>query len=178
MFSQINVAITNFKMEKRPGIKLKPTLGDIILELIGYLSLFTLWYLIAINYYKLPETIPAHYNAAGNADSFGGKETIFALPIIATILFIGMTILNRFPHIFNYPVKITEENAFRQYSNANRMLRYLKFIIVVIFGVITFKTIPNSAGTSDGLGEWFLPLILGFIFIPVIYYVVQAFRKA
>lgn len=165
-------------MEKRPRIKLITTLGDIILELIGYLSLFTLWYLVTINYYKLPETIPVHYNAAGNADNFGGKETILALPIIATILFIGMTILNRFPHIFNYPVRITEENAFRQYENASCMIRYLKFIVVVIFGVITFKAIPNSAGTSDGLGEWFFPLTLGFIFIPVIYYVAQAFRKA
>lgn len=165
-------------MEKRPRIKLIPTLGDIILEFIGYLSLFFLWYPIAINYNTLPETIPVHYNAAGNADSFGGKETILALPIIATILFIGMTILNRFPHTFNYPVRITEENAFRQYANASRMIRYLKCIIVVIFGVITFKTIPNSAGTSDGLGEWFFPLTLGFIVIPVIYYVAQGFRKA
>ncbi|WP_343565151.1 DUF1648 domain-containing protein [Sphingobacterium sp.] len=165
-------------MEERPQIQPELTLGDKILELVGYLSLFALWYLIAINYNKLPETIPVHYDAAGKADNFGGKETILALPLLATILFIGMTILNRFPHIFNYSVKITAENAFRQYTNACRLIRYLKFIIVVILAVITFKTIPNSAGTSAGLGEWFFPLTLGFIFIPVIYYVAQGFRKA
>lgn len=71
---------------------------------------------------------------------------------------IGMTIVNRFPHLFNYPVKITKENAFRQYANASRMMRYLKFISVVILGVISFKTIPNAAGTSDELGEWFFIL--------------------
>ena len=57
------------------------------------------------------------------------------------------------------------------------MMRYLKFIIVVILDVISFKTIPNAAGTSDELGEWFFPLTMGFIFIPMIYYVLKAFRE-
>ena len=88
-------------MEKRLRIKLIPTLGNKILELMGCLSLFALWYLMAVNYDKLPETIPVHYNTSGKADNFGGKETILALPVIATILFVGMTIVNRFPHLFN-----------------------------------------------------------------------------
>jgi uncharacterized membrane protein len=177
LLSQIETIDTGFKMEQRPQIVLKATLGDKILESLGWLTLFLLWCLIFVNYNKLPAIIPVHYNTLGKADNFGGKETVLFLPVIATVIFIGMTILTRFPHIFNYPVKITEDNAFRQYTDACRLILYLKFIIVVIFGIVTFKTIPNTAGTSDGLGAWFLPLTLGCIAIPVIYYVVQSFRK-
>ncbi|MFM7765447.1 MAG: DUF1648 domain-containing protein, partial [Sphingomonadales bacterium] len=125
---------------------------------------------------NLPDTIPTHYNGAGQADGFGGKGYILTLPLIATVLFIGLTILNKFPHIFNYPTNITQDNALRQYTNATRLIRYLKFIIAVIFGLIAFKTIQNANGQADGLGIWFLPLTLGLIFIPLTYYIIKTLK--
>jgi len=161
-------------MEERPKIKLELTTADKTFEIIGWLLVISVWGLTITNYANLPETIPTHYNAAGQADRFGGKATILTLPLIATVLFVGLTILNKFPHIFNYPTNITQDNALRQY--ATRMIRYLKLIIVVIFGLIEFKTIQNANGQADGLGIWFLPMTLGLIFIPLIYFVVKLFK--
>ena len=163
-------------MGERPKLKLELTTFDKTLEILGWTSILAIWVLTITNYTNLPNTIPIHYNGAGQADGFGGKATILTLPIIATVLFIGLTILNKFPHIFNYPTNITQENALRQYTNATRLIRYLKLIIVVIFGLIAFKTIQNASGEADGLGIWFLPLTLGLIFIPLTYFVVKSFR--
>jgi uncharacterized membrane protein len=163
-------------MEERPKIKLELTTADKTFEIIGWLLVISVWGLTITNYANLPETIPTHYNGAGQADEFGGKATILTLPLIATVLFVGLTILNKFPHIFNYPTNITQDNALRQYTNATRMIRYLKLIIVVIFGLIEFKTIQNANGQADGLGIWFLPMTLGLIFIPLIYFVVKLFK--
>ena len=163
-------------MEKRPIIKLELTTADKIFEIIGWLLTISLWGLTITNYANLPDTIPTHYNGAGQADGFGGKATILTLPLIATVLFVGMTILNKFPHIFNYPTNITQDNALRQYTNATRMIRYLKLIIVVIFGLIAFKTIQNANGQTNGLGIWFLPMTLGLIFIPLTYFVVKSLK--
>lgn len=55
-------------MNGRPRIKLKLTVGDSILELLGWFSLFLLWYMITINYNKLPEIVPVHYNVEGKVD--------------------------------------------------------------------------------------------------------------
>jgi hydrogenase-4 membrane subunit HyfE len=52
----------------------------------------------------------------------------------------------------------------------------LKFIIVIIFGLIAFKTIQNASGEADGLGIWFLPLTLGLIFIPLTYYIIKTLK--
>jgi uncharacterized membrane protein len=163
-------------VEERPKIKLELTAADKIFEIIGWLLIIVIWGLTIANYSNLPETIPTHYNGAGQADGFGGKATILTLPIIATILFIGLTVLNQFPHVFNYPTNITQDNAFRQYTNATRLIRYLKLVVVFIFVLIVYKTIQHANGKADGLGVWFLPLTMGLIFIPLIYFVSKSFK--
>lgn len=127
-----------------------------------------------INYQSLPDIIPTHYNEVGVADGFGDKWMILTLPFVATVLFFGLTILNNFPHIFNYPNDINEDNALRQYTNATRLIRYLKVIVVVIFGLISYQTIRHSNGFTEGLGIWFLPLTLILIFVPIFYFLIKS----
>lgn len=163
------------KMEiDRPKIKLIPTTADKLVDLLGWLILIALWAITIINYSSLPDTIPTHFNAAGEADGFGTKVSIIALPVIATLLFIGLTVLNRYPQSFNYPTTMTKDNALRQYTLATRMLRYLKLVLVLVFGGIEVMTIQNATGKGAGLGVWFLPLTLVLIFLPLIYFVVKS----
>jgi len=126
---------------ERPRMKIPLTTTDKAVEIIGWLGLLTLWALVISSYSNLPDTIPTHFNIAGKADGFGGRTNMLIIPLIATILFVGMTILNKFPHVFSYPTKITRENALRQYTGATRMVRYLKLILVILLGLIAFKTI-------------------------------------
>ena len=164
-------------MNKRPRIKLQLNQTDKILEVVGWVSVFGIWALPLINYFDLPEIIPIHFNGAGKADRFGNKTHIFVLPIISTLLFIGLTTLNKHPHIFNYPSQITKENAVHQYTNATRMIRVLKLVIVVLFGLIVFRKIQIVNGHADGLGTWFLPLTMGMIFIPMLYFLIKSLKK-
>lgn len=60
-------------MHKRPKIKLKLTTADKVLEVLGWTFLFAIWILTMASYANLPDTIPIHYNGAGQADSFGEK---------------------------------------------------------------------------------------------------------
>jgi len=162
--------------EDRPTIKIKLTLIDKLLELFSWLILILQWALILLNYSNFPEIIPMHYNFAGQPDSFGCKTTILILPILSTFLFTGMTILNRFPHIFNYPKKITNQNAERQYTIATRLIRYLKFIIIATFSIIVLMTSQTAKNKISGLGILFLPLFLILIYIPMIYAIVKLFK--
>lgn len=164
-------------MNKRPRLKLQLTSSDKALEMLGWISIISIWALAMTNYQNLPDIIPIHYNGAGQADGFGGKGNILALPFIATIIFVELTIINKFPHIFNYPTTITADNALRQYTNATKMVRVLKLIIVVVFGFIVLQTIRNVKGETTGLGTWFLPLVIAMIFIPIIYFIIRSFKS-
>lgn len=167
---------TRIKMKGAPKIKLELTTADKVFEAAGWIAVLIIWIMTITNYAKLPGTIPTHYNGLGQPDGFGGKATILGLPAIATIVFAGLTILNKYPHIFNYPARITEGNASRRYTDAVRMIRYLKPVIVLIFGLIAFKTIQNAVGQANGLGAWFLPVTLCLVFIPLTYFVVRSLR--
>lgn len=101
---------------------------------------------------------------------------ILTLPFIATFLFIVFTDLNKFPHLFNYPVSITAENAPRLRTNATRMIGYLKLVSVVVFGLIVLQTIRNANGQTSGLGTWFLPSTLGLFLISMTYFIVKSVR--
>ena len=157
-------------------MRLKLTKSDIFLETTGWLLVFAVWVFIIAVFESLPDIIPIHYNAQGTPDNFGNKWMILALPIVSTILFIGLTILNYFPETFNYPVKINEENALKQYRYATRLIRYLKLVIVIIFGLVLYQTTRFSKTNNEGLGIWFLPLVLGLIFIPLIFYIIKSVK--
>jgi len=162
--------------QARPRIKIQPEKPDKVLSIAGYCLLLALWAMVLLNYSHLPETIPTHFNAAGQADNYGSKMSLFVLPVVASILFVALTILARYPHIFNYPVTITEENAGRHYRTAIRMLNMIKTATIVLLSFTTFSIISIANGRGEGLGAWFLPLELGLLFIPVTFFIVKMFR--
>jgi uncharacterized membrane protein len=164
-------------METRPKIKAEPTTADKWIEFAGWLAFLLLWLITLFHYSKLPETIPVHFNVTGTADGFGGKSTIFMLPVLGTVLFIGITILNRYPHVFNYPVKITPENALKQYTMAQRLLRVLKFSVIVIFTLISWFTARAAIENSERITAWLTPLMMALVFIPMGYYIFKSFSN-
>lgn len=163
-------------MDEKPVIKLKLTQTDKILEVISSIALIAFWLMAILSYSKLPDLIPIHYNGLGEVDNYAGKKSIFLLPIIGTLIFLILTFVVKYPETLNYPTKITVENAERQYANSTRRIRFLKLLIILVFLLIDFKTIQTALGISEGLGIWFLPLILGLIFIPMGYYSYKSYK--
>ncbi len=98
------------------------------------------------------------------------------LPIISTLLFIGLTTLNKYPYMFNYPSQITKENSVHQYTNATRMMRVLKLVIVLLFGIIVFRKIQIINGHADGLGTWFLPFTIGLFVMLTLYFLMMSMK--
>ena len=164
-------------MQTRPKIKLTLLVFDKKLELASKLFLVVTWALTIYTFLKLPSTIPTHFNATGQVDDYGNKLAHLILPILATIIYFGLTSLNKYPHIFNYTTKITDDNAQIQYTIATRMLRFLKLAILIIFSFIILFTYLTTIGVTNGLGFWFLPLSLGLLLIPIIISINKSFKK-
>jgi uncharacterized membrane protein len=165
------------KANRQPRLKPALTTGDRTIEAAAILMLLAMWGIVLFSFSKLPDVVPTHFDATGKPDAFGDKTSLLLLPVLSTILFAGMTIINNYPHIFNYPVKITPENALRQYTIATRLVRTLKGVIMILFFIILYFTIRTALQESGGLGFWFLPLFLIMVYVPVLYYFVLSFRK-
>lgn len=69
--------------------------------------------------------------------------------------------------------KITEENAQVQYTNAPRTLRFFKLAVLVMFTVTILFTYLTTIYVTNGVGAYFLPLIIGVYLVPTIIFVVK-----
>ncbi len=157
----------------RPRIPITPTNADLLLEIsgIGLIS-FALGY-IGFHYQDLPEIIPVHFNLSGEINGFGGKETLWLLPAAALFIFIGMSALCRYPHIFNYPVEVTKRNVIRQYKLAIGLIRWLKAEIALLFGLIVMETISVANGANP-VHPGFIAIFIGMIFASIFIYLIKA----
>jgi len=163
-------------METRPRIKLELSTGDRFIEAISWAFLAILWILTLTFYDKLPDIIPTHFDALGQPNDHGSKLVIMFLPVIGTLVFLGLTVLNMYPHVFNLPVKITESNAYRQYTNATRMIRVLKISITLVFSLGVVMIIKAANESTVGSNIWFIPIVLGLFILPLIYYFTKAIK--
>jgi len=164
-------------MDVRPKIKIYLNQFDKVLEIGGIALLVIIWTLSAFNYFQSPDTVPIHFNSSGQPDGYGGKVTLLLLPIIPTVIYLGLTQLNKYPHIFNYMTKITEENAKRQYTIATRMIRILKVSIVLIFLIEVLSALLTTLGVFSGLGAWSLPLTILILAAPTIYFILKSLNR-
>lgn len=164
-------------MESRPRIQLTLSPLDKRLELTGKLFLGVLWGLTLYTILKLPATIPIHFNTSGKVDGYGDKLEILILPVVATLIYLGISELNKYPHIFNYMTEITEENARVQYTAVTKMFRFLKLTILIIFSFIILFTYLTTIGVANGLGFWFFPGAFALVLIPTIISLVQSAGK-
>lgn len=94
--------------------------------------------LFIINVYPtLPDTIPIHFNSQGEADDWGHKAFVFLTPIFTIALFVPLYIVSKKPHIFNYPIEITKNNASRIYPVARLFMTILNFECALIFSYLS-----------------------------------------
>ena len=146
----------------RPRIKIPLESSDIIIELISITLLVLMISYAGFEYNSLPETVASHFNASGKADDYSNKIIIWLLPVIGLVTYIGLFIVNKYPHIHNYMVNITEVNALKNYRFSTRVVRYTNLYCILIFAFITYKIIEGAKGNElDFLGMPFLIFTLG-----------------
>ena len=149
----------------RPVIRdLERSRVDIALEVLAFGGLVVLIALPALYYSTLPKTIPQHFNLKGQADGWGDKSSLLMMPVSGVIVFVALTVLARFPHVFNYPWPITEANARSQYSISRQMLSAVKFELVASFAYMTWSTIRTAMGAQSGLGSFFTVVQVPIVF--------------
>lgn len=163
---------------ERPRLDLEWNYLDYVLEAIAFTAAMSTPLIVLSYYPDLPETIAIHFNGLGEPDGWGGKGFLWLLPVLGLGIYALMTWLNQYPHTFNYPVKITEANAEWQYTLATRTIRFLKSIICLSFGLITWFMIQTATGAAQGLPAWLMILLLGGTLIPVFVLLFASTKKS
>ena len=130
--------------------KKKPiTLSDRILELVAAAMAVLLLILTGVLYSQAPETVPTHFNFAGDADGWGGMDFYW---ILAAIMLVGMIICASAAYnrkLVNLPIRLKEPVFYRQIGLICRMCR----IMTITFGFIWLAVLLAMSASFIGMPE-------------------------
>ena len=159
------------KKTGRPVLKIPRSPLENVTEVLAVLGIIV--HALTLFYYwsALPDVIPTHFGISGEADGWGSKNTLFVLLVMSVVSYVTMTVLNFFPHIFNYTVEITEKNARAQYSNARSMLNIIKVEMVYLFAYLTWGTVQVALGNASGLDVRIMIIAIILISVSPLYFI-------
>jgi uncharacterized membrane protein len=160
----------------RPILSLERSPLELFLEIIAFLGVLAGIIIIAKYWPSLPEIIPVHFGVDGKANSWGNKSIILMLPLLAFIMDVGAIFLSNYPHTFNYPVRITPENAARQYQLARGLLLGMKIEMIWMFAFMDWQIVQASLGQIQGLSVGFIFAMITVNLVTVGFYFFQANR--
>ena len=121
-----------------------------------YLGLVVLGTLVAITYQgavSLPERIPTHFGVSGAPDGWGPKLMLYVLVALVAVIYVGLSLLQRIPAKFNYPVRVTEANRARLHLIALGLVRWIKVGMAGMFTYIQWAVVQVGTGQAAGLSS-------------------------
>jgi uncharacterized membrane protein len=143
---------------------------DTLIELIALTAIIFTMGLVISHWGQLPDSIPRHFGPTGKPDAWGSKFTVLLVPFASLVLYMGMTIMNRYPRLYNIPWKITPRNAVAQLTLSSLLMRVLKAEVGIMFTYITWKTIQVALQVDRGIGARFLFIMIGIIAATLVFY--------
>lgn len=125
-----------------------------------------------VNWGSLPETIPSHFNAEGIVDDYGSRFLVFIPMGIGLLLFGFMKWLSLHPEMYNYWVKITEENKAKQYEIAVKFINWMNISMILVMCIVTYILIESAKNNQPMISGYMLPLIFVITLVPIVWYLI------
>ena len=151
--------------------KTQKTLEVLVILLIGTMFAYNLFY-----YSDLPQKIPQHFGLDGKVNSYGDKNFVWFMPILAIVICYIMHKLTKHLQSFNYSKKITKENAEHHYKAGIKMMLCINVSIAILFFIINYQTVQVAIHGEAEQMTWtnyaiiftvimmtVLPLVFAFI---------------
>jgi hypothetical protein len=163
-------------VKQRPRLQIPWTRVEVFCELAAAAVILGMLIYFWTAWSTLPARIPVHFNFSGQADRWGDRGSLLGMFAVMAALYTGLSVLQRFPHIYNYPFGLTSQNARRQYLAARQLLTFIKFEIVCVFSFIGWRMLQVARSESPYLGAWFIPVLALCLFATLAWYFVAASR--
>jgi hypothetical protein len=97
----------------RPKLRIPYTQLESCCEIIAAIALIAMAAYMAAIWTKLPAQIPGHFNIMGQPDRWDGRNSICLILGIVSALYAGISVLQRFPYIYNHHFGLTPQNVHR-----------------------------------------------------------------
>ncbi len=154
----------------KEDLKSASNLYQKILDILSLLLLLGMFLFLFLYWNRIPEKIATHYNFRGQADGFGGKNTLLLLPVLAILLYLLLMFVSRIPSAWNLPVRITPFNKHWVYQNVKSLLSTMKFCIMLTYAQLSYcSAVQKDAG--------FFPVLVILVMFVFLFYFIRRMKK-
>ena len=162
---------------KRPKVQMPPFSPLELMLIWGtvliVLSLF--WSSVAA-WLTLPDRIPIQFNAAGNPEGWGSKNTLLILPGVSLVLGILFSVGACLPRYCNYPCKVTEQNAQQLYGLARQLMLVIGALTVFLMWFINHNIVQRTLTGHFSLNPIWIIAIVAVLVVTCVFYTVRMNR--
>lgn len=128
---------------------------------------------------RLPERIPTHFDISGNPNGWGSPNTLLLIPIVATGIYLLITLLASIPTTkFNLPVRVTTANLSFIQEQTRNMVSWIKAEMICLFTYIQASIIHAARSSEFRLSPLMIPVFLVVVFGTVGWYLASIVRGA
>lgn len=164
------------KPKSLPAISIPPTNLEKALEAAYVIGILTMLFFLVRYWAALPDQIPTRFGAEGIPVAWGDKGSLIRQLLVVVLISAGMTVLSRYPHLFNYPWRITEQNIRIQYQLARTLLSWIKVELVWLFGFTEWESIQVAFGHDQALRIEYLWAYMAIIFGTIAIYFYESYK--
>ena len=149
-------------------MKVNRTKEGTMFEIVCGVLILVMWIVAFVLFKKSPDTVPTHFNIAGEVDATGDKITIIVMAIVGTIVTIMALLAAYKPDkAINIPFSVSSPT---QYVKMMRMVRVIAVEVAILFIIVILM-----------IGEkfnhvWLLYSIVGIVLLTTIVYCVNIYR--
>ncbi len=127
-------------------------------EIIPIFVLLSMFFLSFYYYERIPERIPTHWNAEGQIDAYGGRITVFIIPIVALFVYLLFLAIPK--------IEVFKENINEFY--AKHGIGFKTIMLLFFFGIF-FVTLSTSLGKPVDMKLFIFPgIAILFFYIGMI----------
>ena len=146
---------------------------DWTLEILTLLCFLASFYPLLF-YASLGEDVlfPVHYNINGEIDGWGGRRYLLTLSLVNISFYIILSIFEKYYKWCKYPFKVKDNdpNSKYIYRDGVRLMRHMKFFIVLILSYFINSFYAFILGKGNGPNNNIMVLLLIGLVASVIIY--------
>jgi len=131
--------------------------------------------LVAWTWNSLPSRIPVHFNIHGQPDSWGGKDFLIVLPVLAAFTYGILSLVQRKPQWMNVPFAV-DLNDSEVRAQLGEMACALKACVLILLFITVWAMVQVANGNATGLPAGFLPIALLLPILPTAIYLAKLKR--
>jgi uncharacterized membrane protein len=124
----------------------------------------------------LPERVPTHFDAAGNANAWGPPSTLWLLPVVAVALYLLISVISLFHTGIKSAARLTAESRARVEALTRQMVSWLKVELAGFFACLQWFILSTVRRGAGSIPKMVTPVFLVVVFASVAWHIAAILR--